>query len=146
MGGTGFDFILGGDGNDKIDDGGGDGWNVVFCDAFSVAVGFGFDLNSTTLRAFVAVDPGEPSDLVATLHKYPHRRLGQGNDVYHGADGVDIVLGGGGDDRLYGEGGNDFLIGGDGNDVVDAGWMSFITMAMLPLVVPGTTRIWQRRR
>ncbi len=141
MGGTGFDFILGGDGNDKIDDGGGDGWNVVFCDAFSVAVGFGFDLELDDFTGhswlLTLANPLTWWQLFTSIRT---EGLGQGNDVYHGADGVDIVLGGGGDDRLYGEGGNDFLIGGDGNDVVDAGWDEFYNDGDVAFGGPGTTR------
>jgi Ca2+-binding RTX toxin-like protein len=97
-GGMGNDTLLGGDGNDVIDE-----------DGYAVKSGFGDDW----------LDGGTGNDTLFS---------GDGNDVLLGATGADYLYaedgndsldGGADNDYLEGDMGNDTLLGGDGNDTLD---------------------------
>jgi len=115
-GGTGFDFMIGGEEMDTLVGGG--GFNIAFGDAFhaEVAIRWQFGLgfaDPLTVLLLPVVRFDEIKSIFALA--------GVGDDTFVGGAGTDIAIGGAGNDKLYGNSGFDFLIGGAGHDIVDAG-------------------------
>ena len=88
-GGSGYNYLYGGDGDDKLD--GGSGYNYLYGGA-----------GNDTLNG------GDGY--------YDHLYGGAGNDTLNGGDGYDYLYGGAGNDDLYGEAGDDRLYGEADND------------------------------
>ena len=87
------ELIVGTDGDDTIDAGGGRDW---------VTAGGGDD----TVRG------GDDGDII---------RGGSGDDELYGDGGNDVIRGDSGDDEIYGGSGNDTLLGDAGADTIDGG-------------------------
>lgn len=115
-GGTGNDVIKasesallhGGDGDDRLDGGGGP---------------FGFgpwgDAGNDTLTQCSQDCFGGPGNDSLTGTGEENTLHGEdGNDVLRGKGGADVLYGGKGNDKLYGEDGNDTLWGNSGDDVL----------------------------
>lgn len=124
IGGSGYDTLVGGTGNDVIDlfTGGGfadghDGWDTVRLDFSneSRAIAYTHDWIAATATANGTV--------VADVRNLEMAVVigGAAADVLTGWADNDRLSGGGGDDILSGGGGSDVLIGGSGNDRLDGG-------------------------
>jgi hypothetical protein len=111
IGGSGADYLDGGDGNDIIIDAQGN--NTVFG-------GNGNDLIITG-SGNDTIDAGAGNDRVFAGPGNDHVKGGAGNDILLGGDGNDTIDGGADNDLILGQGGNDNLYGGDGNDWIAGG-------------------------
>ncbi|MFF8657432.1 calcium-binding protein [Streptomyces huasconensis] len=104
-------LLHGGDGDDRLDGGGGP---------------FGFGPwgdagNDTLTRCSQDCFGGPGNDSLTGTGEANTLHGEDGNDVLHGKDGADILYGGKGNDKLYGEAGNDTLWGNSGDDVLWGG-------------------------
>ncbi|WP_028312012.1 beta strand repeat-containing protein [Derxia gummosa] len=97
-GGSGYDDLFGGRGNDTIT--GGDGYDRLFGES-------GNDV----------LYGGTASHVADRYDGYDFLSGGAGNDQLYGGGGYDTLDGGSGDDTLQGDDGYDTLIGGDGIDL-----------------------------
>ncbi|WP_254508661.1 autotransporter-associated beta strand repeat-containing protein [Anatilimnocola floriformis] len=115
------DWLVGGDGNDRINGSGGD--NVIWGDN-SPTSGDPTPQNSATggddiLSGLGGNDVfygGGGNDQISAGGGNDYANGGAGNDILDGSDGDDRLYGGDGNDTLSGAGGNDLLSGGTGND------------------------------
>lgn len=112
FGGMGIDFLIGGAGDDYLEDVG--GLNLLLGDGLSLELSAIFNLKLIY------------SDwkLGKLSYVFPYQYLGSGNDVIRGGRGADIMLGGAGNDDLDGRLGLDIQWGGEGQD-------TFIEMGLL---------------
>lgn len=120
FGGDGRDWIIGGNGNDRIDGGSGRDWisgrngNDVLFGADDADIIFGGNGNDY-------LDGGAGDDWLFGDNGADTLIGGAGDDVLFGGRGRDLLLGMEGDDILLGQQGNDTLDGGPGADLVFQG-------------------------
>ncbi|HEX5498930.1 MAG TPA: SdrD B-like domain-containing protein, partial [Thermomicrobiales bacterium] len=98
-GGTGSDFMSGGDGNDTV---------TYASRTNGVYVGIGH-----------LYDDGEPGEHDNVYMDVETVIGGSGNDTLHGGVGDNFLYGNGGNDQLFGNAGNDTLTGGTGADTLN---------------------------
>ncbi len=105
-GGKGDDTYVVDNGNDVVDETGGDGIDTVVA---SMDYALKDGIENLTLTGIAGLH-GTGNELANTL------RAGDGDSVLSGLDGDDTLIGGLGDDILYGGDGKDRLNGGEGDD------------------------------
>ncbi|MFK4066715.1 calcium-binding protein [Streptomyces sp. NPDC029674] len=104
-------LLHGGDGDDRLDGGGG-------------PMGFGpwGDAGNDTLtRCSQDCFGGPGNDSLTGTGEENNLHGEDGHDVLHGKGGADVLYGGKGNDKLYGEAGDDTLWGNSGDDVLWGG-------------------------
>ncbi|MVO86080.1 calcium-binding protein [Streptomyces sp. p1417] len=104
-------ILHGGDGDDRLDGGGGPMGFGPFGDAG----------NDTLTRCSQDCFGGPGNDSLTGTGEENTLHGEDGNDVLHGKGGADVLFGGKGNDKLYGEAGNDTLWGNSGDDVLWGG-------------------------
>lgn len=124
IGGSGYDTLVGGTGNDIIDlftgggfADGGDGWDTVRLDFSNETreIHYTHDwISAVATAGGVAVADVRNLELAVVVG-------GSAADILTGWSDNDRLSGGAGDDVLSGGGGSDVLIGGAGNDWLDGG-------------------------
>ncbi|MFD5515797.1 calcium-binding protein [Streptomyces sp. NPDC127066] len=106
--------VYGGDGNDRLDGGGGG----IYGGGADGGAG-----NDTLTNCDTECHGGTGNDsLTGTSTAHQNDLYGDdGNDVIHAGAGADFVYGGRGNDKLYGDSGNDTIYGNTGNDLLHGG-------------------------
>ncbi|AJT69809.1 hypothetical protein T261_8214 [Streptomyces lydicus] len=104
-------MLHGGDGDDRLDGGGG---------PFGFG-SFGGPGNDTLTHCGQDCSGGAGNDSLTGTGEENNLHGDDGNDVLHGSGGADVLNGGQGNDQLYGEAGNDTLWGNSGDDVLWGG-------------------------